>query len=179
MCDDFWFVCLQELREKLEEAQEEVRIMKESMDKQKELARAIVNQRDMYRTLLAQATPLPPDTSSFSSPKRQRRSSGRDQSMGEAGEVDGGKVAGEEESDEGSTRADETKKALEEMKEQFEAYKKEKKTNDAMVQEQMDKLREENSETKMDRAKLASKVNWTKDGQTAGEDWSSCVVLIG
>jgi len=140
--------------------------MKESMDKQKELARAITNQRDMYRTLLAQTTPLPLDTStSFSGHKRQRRSSGRDQSMGEAGEVDSGQVAGEEGSEEGSTQAEEAKKAMEELKEQFEAYKKEKKTNDALVQEQMDKLREENSEMKLERAKVASKVRcWTRAG---------------
>lgn len=107
--------------------------LKESRERQKEMVQAIVNQRDMYRTLLAQATPIPGETS------QNRKGEGMDTTDS----------AGAEE---------ELKKALEEMKEQFDAYKKEKAKNDSMLQEQLDKLRDESSELKIQNAKLVSKV---------------------
>ena len=124
------------------------------MEKQKDLALAITNQRDMYRTLLAQATPLPPDTSmSFSEGRRQ--SSGRVRvGASESESLDFGEAAEKD----SAAASEEAKKALEETKEQFEAYRKEKMKNDAILQEQMDKLREECSEVKIERARLASKV---------------------
>lgn len=129
----------------MESAQKEVENLKESRERQREMVQAIVNQRDMYRTLLAQATPLPGDTSL--SPSRSRRGAG-----GEVKDVTnspGGDWGGE---------AAEYKKELEEVKEQFAAYKKEKSTNDSMLQQQLDKIREEGSELRIVNAKLGSKV---------------------
>ena len=49
----------QELRGQLDSALKEVEEMRDARERQKEMVEAIVKQRDMYRTLLAQSTPLP------------------------------------------------------------------------------------------------------------------------
>lgn len=137
---------MQELRDELESAQREVENLKESRERQREMVQAIVNQRDMYRTLLAQATPLPGD-SSFSptrSGRRDTRGEGEDMTDSPGGA--------------GGVEMAEVKKELEDVKEQFAAYKKEKSTNDSMLQQQLEKLREECSDLKISNAKLVSKV---------------------
>lgn len=149
---------LQELRDQLQLYEEEVSMLKDSMEKQKELTRSIINQRDMYRTLLAQATPLPADISASFSESRKRQSFA---GMGGSDNVDFDPEGVDKDSVE-SARAEtaEAKKALEEIKEQFEAYKREKGRNDTIIQVQMDKLRDESSEVKIDRAKLVAKVSF-------------------
>ena len=47
------------LKEQLKEAMDELGRLREARERQKEMVKAIVNQRDMYQHLLAQATPLP------------------------------------------------------------------------------------------------------------------------
>jgi len=47
------------LKEQLKEALDELDRLREARERQKEMVKAIVNQRDMYQRLLAQATPLP------------------------------------------------------------------------------------------------------------------------
>lgn len=125
-----------------------VMTMEESRDRQKEMIHAIANQRDMYRTLLAQATPLPGNTSS---PSRNYSSGGQAGGLDTTDFSQG--VGGPEEEEEEGVR-----KALEEVQEQFSAYKKEKATNDSMLQQQLDTLREECSQLKIINAKLGSKV---------------------
>ncbi len=120
--------------------------MKESTERQKEMVHAIINQRDMYRTLLAQATPLP--GTSPQQPRPRGHSRGRGSVVEE---VDAAEDASEGES--------ESKKELAEVKEQFGAYRKEKEKNDSMLQQQLEKLREESSEIKIQNAKLGSKVS--------------------
>ena len=134
--------CLQELRGQLDAALLEIEGLHKARDRQKEMVQAIVNQRDMYRSLLAQNTPLPGDS------PRARRTSGmhveRDSAMtGDAGET-------EEE--------DEATKQLEEVKEQFEAYRKEKAENDKILHQQLEEMREQTSSMRLDNAKLSSKV---------------------
>lgn len=82
----------------------------------------------MYRTLLAQATPLPTDSIQDDT----QRDGGR-------GQAD---LSGE----------------LKELKEQFEAYRREKVTNDKMLMGQMEETREQCSELRLENAKLVSKV---------------------
>ena len=53
----------QQLQQQLDTAMEELLLLKEGRERQKEQVEAIVQQRDMYRLLLAQSTPLPADTS--------------------------------------------------------------------------------------------------------------------
>ena len=47
------------LKEQLKETMDELGRLRETRERQKEMVKAIVNQRDMYQRLLAQATPLP------------------------------------------------------------------------------------------------------------------------
>ena len=141
-----WLTCAQELHMKLETALLEVDTLKENRERQKEMVQAIINQRDMYRTLLAQATPLPEDSGLSLS-----RSYSGGHGTKEAEEPDMSSSAEGEESG--------ARKELEEIKEQFEAYKKEKETNDRMLQQQLDSLRDNASELKIFNAKLESKVH--------------------
>ena len=53
---------------------------------------------------------------------------------------------------------EEAEAALRELQEQFEAYKKEKRENDAILNKQLDEMREQASTLRIDSAKLASKV---------------------
>lgn len=112
------------------------------------MVQAIVNQRDMYRTLLAQATPLPGEQS-LSPSRRSLSGVGGRMDMTDASEGAG----------EVSSEAEEVRRELEELREQFEAYKKEKLKNDSMLQEQLDKMRDESSEIKIHNVKLGSKVS--------------------
>lgn len=139
----------------MESAQLEVENLKESRERQREMVQAIVNQRDMYRTLLAQATPLPGDTSLSPSRGYPGRRGADGEGVGSPGGVGGAEA--------------EVKRELEEVKEQFTAYKKEKMTNDSMLQQQLEKLREECSELKIINAKLGSKVR----EPTTSEEWMS------
>ena len=52
----------QELQVQLQTALKEVDNLREARERQKEMVFAVVKQRDMYRTLLAQSTPLPAET---------------------------------------------------------------------------------------------------------------------
>ena len=52
----------QELRGQLDSALTEVEELRDARERQKEMVEAIVKQRDMYRTLLAQSTPLPTES---------------------------------------------------------------------------------------------------------------------
>lgn len=132
------------------------------MEKQKEIVQAIVNQRDMYRTLLAQATPLPGESSLSMSLSTSRGHTRGNQSAGGRPGSMNDSMSGEEEGEEKEDAVAEARNALEEMREQFEAYRKEKAENDSILQQQIDKLREECSEVKIERAKLASKVKTGK-----------------
>ena len=55
-------------------------------------------------------------------------------------------------------QSEEAEAALRELQEQFEAYKKEKRENDAILNKQLDEMREQASTLRIDNAKLASKV---------------------
>ena len=58
---------------------------------------------------------------------------------------------------------EEAEAALRELEEQFEAYKKEKRENDAILNKQLDEMREQASALRIDNAKLASKVRAVYD----------------
>lgn len=102
--------------------------MQLSREHQTEMVKSVVQQRDMYRTLLAQATPLPMDSA------REERPAEGDQSNQE--------VVNE----------------LREIKEQFEAYRKEKVTNDKMMMSQVDEMRDQCSQLRLECAQAVSKV---------------------
>ena len=68
--------------------------------------------------------------------------------------------------DEGEKVAETGVNALNEMREQFEAYRKEKAENDSILQQQITKLRDDCSAVKIERANLAAKVRWGSIGWT-------------
>lgn len=129
----------------MDTALREIEDLHKARDRQKEMVQAIVNQRDMYRTLLAQNTPLPGD-----SPRAKRLSGRPDMSV----ETDSA-TAGNR-----GTTEDDQAKELKEVREQFEAYRKEKAENDKILSQQLDKMREECSTMRLDNAKLSSKVGF-------------------
>ena len=139
------FCFIQELRSQLDASLREIDELHKARDRQKEMVQAIVNQRDMYRTLLAQNTPLPGDSPSSRGP---RRSSGGLETDSISGTGGGGEGEGE----------GEAAKKLKETKEQFEAYRKEKAENDKILQQQLEEMREQTSTMRLDNAKLSSKV---------------------
>ncbi len=82
----------------------------------------------MYRTLLAQATPLPADSIC------------------------------EERQGDGDIGKQELANERREIKEQFEAYRKEKATNDKMMMSQVDEMKDQCSQLRLESAKAVSKV---------------------
>lgn len=147
------------MRSQLAAALQEVEKVNEQREKQKEMVQSVVNQRDMYRTLLAQATPLPGEQSL--SPSRTR-GPGAASLPGRSGQgprgAEGLDASLTSEGEGMSVEVEEARKELRELREQFEAYKKEKLKNDSMLQEQLDKMREESSEIKIHNVKIGSKV---------------------
>jgi nucleoprotein TPR len=143
------FAVVQELRSQLDASLREIDELHKARDRQKEMVQAIVNQRDMYRTLLAQNTPLPGDSPSSRGP---RRSSGGLSMLVETDSVSGAGGGGE-----GETEGEAAKK-LKEMKEQFDAYRKEKAENNRILHQQLEEMREQTSSMRLDNAKLSSKV---------------------
>ena len=120
----------------MDTALQEIEELHKARDRQKEMVQAIVNQRDMYRSLLAQSTPLPGDGMHVE----------RDSAASGGG---GLKEMSEE---------DDATRQLKEVREQFEAYRKEKAENDKILQEQLEEMREQASSMRLDNAKLSSKV---------------------
>ena len=134
--------------------------LRESRERQKTLVESIVTQRDMYRTLLAQATPLPrgDDTS---------RLHGDD---GDDDIIDSDSVATGGGSSVVAKQLQEAEERLAEVTSQFEAYRKEKRENDGILQEQLGAMREQCSEFRLDNAKLSSKVG--------GGGWGVYIVVL-
>ena len=133
----------QELKAQLDTALGEVKDLQESRERQTEIVKSIVNQRDMYRTLLAQSTPLPPDTS---------------MSTQQMSELQGDDSVTTDSAARRQSEDSEMAKEFKELKEQFEAYRKEKVANDEMLRTQVEETREQCSSLRMDNAKLSSKV---------------------
>ena len=124
----------------MDTALHEIEELHKARDRQKEMVQAIVNQRDMYRSLLAQSTPLLGD-----SPRARRLSGMHVEKDSATGGVD-------------DVTEDEATKQLKEVREQFETYRKEKAKNDKILQQQLEEMREQTSSMRLDNAKLSSKV---------------------
>ena len=69
---------------------------------------------------------------------------------------------------------EEAEAALRELEEQFEAYKKEKRENDTILNKQLDEMREQASALRIDNAKLASKVRAVYDS-----NFQCCHFILG
>ncbi|XP_071164585.1 nucleoprotein TPR-like isoform X1 [Mytilus edulis] len=137
-----------ELKDQLYIAHNELKELKMARDRQQEMVEAIVNQRDMYKVLAQESagtlphsfmtTPKPSRSVSanLQSPVTSMRSPGLDKTM------------------------EETKVALKQMTEDFSTYKKERSENERMLNEQIDKTRQNQADTRVQNAKLASQLDF-------------------
>ncbi|XP_063410496.1 nucleoprotein TPR-like isoform X2 [Mytilus trossulus] len=137
-----------ELKDQLYIAHNELKELKMARDRQQEMVEAIVNQRDMYKVLAQETagtlphsfmnTPKPSRSvsASLQSPVTSMRSPGLDKTM------------------------EETKVALKQMTEDFSTYKKERSENERMLNEQIDKTRQNQADTRVQNAKLASQLDF-------------------
>ena len=142
----------QELQVQLETALEEVDQLREARERQKEMVTAVVTQRDMYRTLLAQSIPLPSETTQTPGSKF---TSMMTTPSGEADSVATAATPGNR----NDSETTEALRELKELKEQFSVYRREKRENDGIVGRQMETLRQEASALRMDNVKIAAKVS--------------------
>ena len=129
---------------------------------------AVVQQRDMYRTLLAQSTPLPGDNTMTTDgggrtpPSRSvTKHFPTTTTPTMATVVDSNRSVSMATSPREEVVAVETETAagaLKELREQFETYRREKGKNEAMMNQQTETLRQEASALRMDNVKIAAKV---------------------
>ncbi|XP_067141450.1 nucleoprotein TPR-like isoform X3 [Centruroides vittatus] len=134
-----------ELHQELEKSVLQLQELQNERSKQTELIESIVRQRDMYRMLLSQyqnhspilsnsvISTLPVTTPNISPQK----------------------------ADDSNTQ--ETKTAFIQLQKEFEVYKKEKAENAQMLNEQIDKLRDEISELRVQNAKLSSQLEYSEE----------------
>ncbi|XP_052073511.1 nucleoprotein TPR-like isoform X6 [Mytilus californianus] len=137
-----------ELKDQLHIAHNELKELKMARDRQQEMVEAIVNQRDMYKVLAQESsgtlppsfmtTPIPSRSvsSNLKSPVASIRSPGLDKTM------------------------EETRVALKQMTEDFSTYKRERSENERMLNEQIDTIRQNQADTRVQNAKLASQLDF-------------------
>ena len=143
----------QELQLELETALREVEDLREGRERQREMVSAVVQQRDMYRTLLAQSTPLPGDTTMATD------GSGRTPLRTKPLPTTTTPISMVTSPREDVVAVDtEAAGALKELREQFETYRREKGANEGILRQQVESLRQEASALRMDNVKIAAKV---------------------
>ncbi|XP_077991395.1 nucleoprotein TPR-like [Glandiceps talaboti] len=144
-----------ELNDRLGKALEEIDELRTARNRQAEMVEGIVRQRDMYRVLLAQKgdtpiTPMPLLVSGSPSPLAMS-------TPAQASQISPASMATD------STAAIEAKAALGQLQAEFENYKKEKGESEKMLNEQLDKMREELSEFRVQNAKLSSQLEFSAE----------------
>ncbi|KAK3607529.1 hypothetical protein CHS0354_025782 [Potamilus streckersoni] len=140
-----------ELKEQLDTALQELEELKEARGRQAELVESIVRQRDMYRVLLQQGdsvSPLSPALTSTPFPANKSRSPA---------------TLGLESSPESGKKLEETLAALKQLQAEFVMYKKEKAENEKIENEQMEKCKEELSNLRVQNAKLSSQLEFANE----------------
>uniref|UniRef100_A0A674DEH9 Nucleoprotein TPR n=1 Tax=Salmo trutta TaxID=8032 RepID=A0A674DEH9_SALTR len=138
-----------QLEQQLEKVQKEQEIIKEQRNQQKQLADSNGRQRDMYRILLSQSTGfnLPPQAPQTYTPSRPSfppptRSTPMRASAAE------------------SAQTTQAKAALKQLNDSFTTYKNEKAVNDRMLNEQNEKLQEQLSAVRSQKAKLSTQLEF-------------------
>ncbi|XP_071835519.1 nucleoprotein TPR-like isoform X3 [Apostichopus japonicus] len=155
-----------ELKTKLESALEEVAEMRDGRRRQMEMVESVVRQRDMYRVLLAQNGGSPPP---LSVSLLQRSPGPVSQSPGAPSPVKGANSNGElektpQKSPVKSTVNQEDKdRALEALQGEFETYRKEKAVNESMLSDQLDTMRKDLSDFRVQNAKLSSQLEFASE----------------
>lgn len=134
-----------ELHQELEKSMSQLQELQKERSKQTELIESIVRQRDMYRVLLSQY---------------QGHSSILSSSIISSFPLSTPNLSPQKADD---SNIQETKSALTQLQKEFDLYKKEKTENAQMLNEQIDKLREEVSELRIQNAKLSSQLDYSEE----------------
>ncbi|CAH1255215.1 TPR [Branchiostoma lanceolatum] len=142
---------IHELERQLEMSLQDVEALREARDKQQTMVESLVQQRDMYRVLLAQQTAAP-SPMALTPGVRQVTST----PMPGAAEPRTPGIQGVLLEDETQTQA-----ALKQLKSEYDTYRKEKAENDRMLQEQLEKLRTEVSDFRTKNARLSSQLEFS------------------
>ncbi|XP_078680358.1 nucleoprotein TPR-like isoform X2 [Branchiostoma floridae x Branchiostoma belcheri] len=142
---------IQELERQLEMSLQDVEALREARDKQQTMVESLVQQRDMYRVLLAQQTAAPTPMA-LTPGVRQVTST----PMPGAVEPRTPGIQGALMEDETQTQA-----ALKQLKSEYDTYRKEKAENDRILQEQLEKLRSEVSDFRTQNARLSSQLEFS------------------
>uniref|UniRef100_A0A4W5RWH9 Nucleoprotein TPR n=1 Tax=Hucho hucho TaxID=62062 RepID=A0A4W5RWH9_9TELE len=142
-----------QLEQQQEKVQKELEIIKEQRNQQKQLADSNGRQRDMYRILLSQSTGfnLPPQgellTPQMYTPSRPSFPPPTRSTPMRASATE-------------SSQTTQAKAALKQLNDSFTTYKKEKAVNDRMLNEQNDKLQEQLSAVRSQKAKLSTQLEF-------------------
>ncbi|XP_071964047.1 nucleoprotein TPR-like isoform X2 [Antedon mediterranea] len=142
-----------ELKKQLEAALQDLSEMRETRTHQTRMVESIVSQRDMYRVLLAQTGAQPvlnlssasahmPPSSSPAAPASNLKSPGAT-------------LRNEASEDTGA--------ALQQLKKEFDTYRIERKENEKLLTEQLDTLRNQVSDFRVQNAKLASQLDFASE----------------
>ncbi|XP_064626009.1 nucleoprotein TPR-like [Lineus longissimus] len=136
-----------ELKKELDVALEELNDIRAARTRQAEMVESIVRQRDMYRVLLAQTstTPIPSSPFQTSTPARRAPASPAVQSDSPATDK----------------RLKEATSAIKDLQEELATYKKERANNEKLLNDQLDKTRQELSDHRVQNAKLASQLDYS------------------
>uniref|UniRef100_A0A6Q2XCN4 Nucleoprotein TPR n=1 Tax=Esox lucius TaxID=8010 RepID=A0A6Q2XCN4_ESOLU len=144
--------CVTQLEQQLDNVQQELEIIKEQRNQQKQLADSNARQRDMYRILLSQSTGLdfPPQGEPLSYYYKNLHTDNTPQPPC---------ILTPTATSE-SAQNTQAKAALKQLNDSFTMYKKEKAENDKLLNEQNDKLQEQLSEVRCQKAKLSTQLEF-------------------
>lgn len=153
-----------DINDRLSQARQEVQELRAEREQERQMIAAIVKQRDMYRVLLAQSDNKFLDSSSGSSASVNASSS--HESTSSSSTRDGAPRSAV------NRRAsfDVTEsRALRDLQNEFEDYKKEKQANTKLLQESLDQLRTESSQARLAQMQAEVEAKCTKERYEASE----------
>ncbi|KAL5021860.1 hypothetical protein ScPMuIL_001015 [Solemya velum] len=142
---------MKELKEELNHALETMEYQKEARARQEEMVESLVRQRDMYRVLLQQtgSPAVGPSPSVTSTPIPASHGGMKSPGIKSSPSVD--------------KNLEEVKTALRELQAEYSTYKKEKSQNEKILNEQLDKMRQELSDIRVLNAKLSSQLDFSAE----------------
>ncbi|GAB1608232.1 nucleoprotein TPR-like [Argonauta hians] len=162
----------QELKQSLDNAMEELEELKSSRTRQEELVESIIRQRDMYRVLYQELT----QTSNVHSTPMRGHGRGGYRGRGKYPHTPQSAPAAPFQpfSPNKDKEAEDMKMALHELQTEYATYKREKGENDKMLNSQLDKLRGEVSDLRVQNTKLASQLEFATERYKVLQNNSEC-----
>ncbi|XP_070555151.1 nucleoprotein TPR-like [Ptychodera flava] len=142
-----------ELNERLDKAIEEIDELRSARNRQAEIVEGIVRQRDMYRVLLTQKgdNVVPLMTPSSTSPIAVSTPAAPSMMSSTNADIDNA----------ADTTAVEATAALKQLQIEFDQYRKEKSESEKMLNENLEKMREQVSDFRIQNAKLSSQLEFS------------------